>query len=176
MRAPTFSNYILLDRLTSGLTLIAKTSNIANSLTKSITNRQDCQKLYLARVKGRFPLNASTELFLQDKSVALTCIWITDECGHQRQEVTYTNVFNTRKKMTSSIIQDSKNVQYTNAGCAVIHGEELWLHLSCPCDVEDPKNGVCKAGMGKAAETAFSVVYYDEHSDTTIVMAKPITG
>lgn len=44
-----------LDRLTSGLVLIAKSSSLAKSLSKCIVERDNCQKVYLARVKGKFP-------------------------------------------------------------------------------------------------------------------------
>jgi 23S rRNA-/tRNA-specific pseudouridylate synthase len=165
------------DRLTSGLTVIAKTPNIASSLTKSIMTRVDCQKIYLARVKGCFPLNASsTHICLKEKAVNGIGVWISDYREKQKQESTYTNVFHSRMKLTSSIIQDASTEKLSTTGQAQEDGEVLWLHLSCPCDVEDPKNGVCKAGKGKPAETAFSVVHYDKDSDTTIVMAKPITG
>ncbi|OEU20571.1 pseudouridine synthase, partial [Fragilariopsis cylindrus CCMP1102] len=44
-----------LDRLTSGLIILGKNSSVAQTLGKCIMNR-GCQKLYLARVKGKFPL------------------------------------------------------------------------------------------------------------------------
>lgn len=44
-----------LDRLTSGLVIIGKSSAIAQSYSKCIMNRS-CQKIYLARVAGKFPL------------------------------------------------------------------------------------------------------------------------
>ena len=44
-----------LDRLTSGLTILGKTSHEAQVWGKAIQQRQHCEKLYLARVKGRFP-------------------------------------------------------------------------------------------------------------------------
>lgn len=43
-----------LDKLTSGLVLIAKSSSLASSLGKCILERDGCEKIYLARVKGRF--------------------------------------------------------------------------------------------------------------------------
>ena len=46
-----------LDRLTSGLVVIAKSSAIARSLGACIKDRHGCEKIYLARVKGKFPLN-----------------------------------------------------------------------------------------------------------------------
>ena len=45
-----------LDRLTSGLVVIAKSSNVARSLSKCISDRDGCEKVYLARVKGKFPM------------------------------------------------------------------------------------------------------------------------
>ena len=50
-----------LDRLTSGLVILGKTSPIAQEWGKAIMNRK-CQKVYLARVKGKFPLNCPKEL------------------------------------------------------------------------------------------------------------------
>ena len=46
-----------LDRLTSGLVLVAKSSALARSLGKCIMERDGCEKIYLTRVKGKFPLN-----------------------------------------------------------------------------------------------------------------------
>jgi len=51
-----------------------------------------------------------------------------------------------------------------------------WLHLACPCDVLDHKRGVSVAGSGKPAQTAFAVVAYDAKTDSTVVLAKPVTG
>lgn len=48
-----------LDRLTSGLVLLAKSSAVAQKLGKCIMQRDSCQKLYLAVVKGKFPLNCT---------------------------------------------------------------------------------------------------------------------
>jgi hypothetical protein len=50
-----------LDRLTSGLVILAKTSTVAQQWSKRIMNR-DCQKVYLARVQGRFPYNCPRNL------------------------------------------------------------------------------------------------------------------
>jgi 23S rRNA-/tRNA-specific pseudouridylate synthase len=50
-----------LDRLTSGLVILGKTSQVAQQWGKSIINR-NCQKIYLARVKGKFPLECPENL------------------------------------------------------------------------------------------------------------------
>jgi 23S rRNA-/tRNA-specific pseudouridylate synthase len=44
-----------LDRLTSGLVVLAKSSETAAEWADAIQSRTRCQKLYLARVQGRFP-------------------------------------------------------------------------------------------------------------------------
>jgi len=54
-----------LDRLTSGLVILGKTSLIAQQWGKAIMNR-NCQKVYLARVKGKFPLSCPTDWKLAD--------------------------------------------------------------------------------------------------------------
>ena len=46
-----------LDRLTSGLVILAKSSLVAAKWAKAILERRSCTKLYLARVRGRFPMN-----------------------------------------------------------------------------------------------------------------------
>lgn len=50
-----------LDRLTSGLVIWGKTSPVAQKWGKCIMDR-DCQKIYLARVIGRFPLSCPPDL------------------------------------------------------------------------------------------------------------------
>lgn len=60
-----------LDRLTSGLVLLAKSSTVAQQWAKSIQERS-CQKVYLARVKGKFPQHCpSTIPLLQEVSSQL---------------------------------------------------------------------------------------------------------
>lgn len=51
-----------LDRLTSGLVVLAKSSEQAKIWGKAIQERDACEKLYLARVRGRFPRNCPTSL------------------------------------------------------------------------------------------------------------------
>ncbi len=59
-----------LDRLTSGLVLLAKSSLVAQQWAKSIQERS-CQKVYLARVKGKFPQHLPSLPFLKDSSQRL---------------------------------------------------------------------------------------------------------
>jgi len=57
-----------LDRLTSGLLIFGKTSSAARSYSKCIMNRS-CQKIYLARVAGKFPLKYRNLKKLTSKQV-----------------------------------------------------------------------------------------------------------
>jgi Pseudouridylate synthases, 23S RNA-specific len=173
-----------LDRLTSGLTIIAKSSQTATVLGKCIMNREKCHKVYIARVKGKFPLNAPLNSHLERTTSALlpsngewnrpgnnglnpceaaTCYWLTDWMGQVDETVVLKDVFETRTDMNNL----TENGQLPGA---------IWLHLAVPVTVVDEKNGVCQAGSGKPAQTSFAVVGYDQETDSTIVLAKPETG
>ena len=172
-----------LDRLTSGLTIIAKNTETAKILGKCIMDRDNCHKVYLARVKGKFPLQApvANRLIIEESTIlpsngewccpgnkdkhgtAATCFWISNECGKAEADKTLIDVFENRTDI-SKLKED---------GTAA---DSLWLNLSVPVEIVDPKNGVCKAGNGKSAQTAFTVVGYDEETDSTLVLAKPMTG
>lgn len=191
-----------LDRLTSGLVIIAKNTEMAKVLGKCINDRDGCHKLYLARVKGRFPLNAPsdqqhnfhhhvTDNFMSKQNLTsipniingewaidheqekngdpATAFWITDE-NNKMKNTTLLDVFNARIDISKlahvGLSSDQENDYYIGK----------WLHLACPCEIVCHKNGVCKAGNGKPAQTAFSVVRYDDQTDTTVVIAKPLTG
>ena len=58
-----------LDRLTSGLVLLAKSSSMAQQLGKCLMQRDSCQKVYLARVRGKFPLKCPFEVNIMKQSV-----------------------------------------------------------------------------------------------------------
>ena len=62
-----------LDRLTSGLIILGKNSSVAQTLGKCIMNR-GCQKIYLARVKGKFPLKYRNLKILNQKQYKETGI------------------------------------------------------------------------------------------------------
>jgi hypothetical protein len=64
----------------------------------------------------------------------------------------------------------------------------LWLNFACPCRISSHKDGICEAGdfaglkdhndrKGiKPAQTSFALLSYDALSDTSLVIAKPVTG
>ena len=175
-----------LDRLTSGLTIVAKNSNTARILGKCIMDR-NCDKIYLARVKGKFPLDAPTKDKLEGvmldglttppcvfgewsgckneakNGTAATCYWINSANGEIKKDATLVDIFNNHVDVFDL------NEEGTTK-------DSLWLNLSVPVEIIEPKNGVCKAGNGKPAQTSFAVVGYDNETDSTVVLAKPSTG
>ena len=182
-----------LDRLTSGLTIVAKSTETAKILGKCITDRDHCHKVYLARVKGKFPLEAPMKDKLSFEGKDLTkspCVYgewssgDSDDCNTEDQKKNGTAATCFWTTNDNGVIQDSKSLQDvfdTKIDVAKLTDEgkvtdSLWLNLSVPCDVIDHKNGVCEAGSGKPAQTSFAVVGYDVETDSTVVLAKPITG
>jgi hypothetical protein len=85
---------------------------------------------------------------------------------------------------TNKKSKEDTNKQPMGDRCKSIY----WLNFACPCRVSSQKDGVCEAGSFshltddkerkgiKPAETSFTLVSYDASSDTSVVLAKPITG
>ena len=188
-----------LDRLTSGLSIIAKKKEVAKKLGKCILDRDHCQKVYLTRVKGKFPCRASTDKHIthgingehpyrygEDKD-GKACLgyWMGGSNGNIQREATLQNVFDARRSVDE--ILSELETKINNSKDDADTTKRLWFHLACPCRIASHKNGVCEAGefpglddelakKVKPAQTAFAVVAYDEKSDSTIVLVKPETG
>lgn len=203
-----------LDRLTSGLVMVAKTSKVAKEMAATIRSRESCQKIYLARVKGKFPLNCKEELltadrygkmpqsgeWLNDTSESIQSnkvisadqmvsrnalgYWITDEGGDIKRHATLDLVF-----ASKCSIQDwLDTIDLSAAIDEKQTNSTLWFCLSCPVRIADPKDGICEAGSFygleekiyqktvKPAQTCFTVVRYDETTDSTILLCRPMTG
>ena len=164
---------------------------------------RNCQKTYLARVAGKFPLNCSTDLCMKDLETApengewkeITAIndseekidiarkknahgyWISANNGQMLKEVELRRVFESK-------FSAEEWLQPTGEKSA----EMMWFHLACPNRIAQPKDGICEAGnfedldeklylkTVKPAETSFGVVRYDEATDSTIVICRPATG
>jgi len=208
MLEPTFGKlYTIhrLDRLTSGLVILGKTSAIAKELGKAIMDR-NCEKVYLARVAGKFPMNMPNDLTRfqdpklvpdhgefcketdeQDKSMDPVALarkqnasgyWITNQDGELQGACQINDVF-----------ASQHNVDEWLGTCINAEVKDLlWFHLACPTRVVQHKDGICEAGnfedlddaqyskTVKPAETAFRVVRYDPATDSTVVICRPRTG
>ena len=147
-----------LDRLTSGLIILAKTSAVAQAWGKVIQKREHCEKLYLARVKGRFPTLCPTNV---------PCLASRDtKPNHGEWETTSPNETTTsrQKNALGYWMEDSRDRQLEDQSIATFaaktHDIEAcladlktkdpssadifpWLRLACPVRVAEQKRGIC---------------------------------
>ena len=156
-----------LDRLTSGLVVLGKTSAVAQAWGKAIQQREGCEKLYVARVKGRFPNNlpAATIPCLStgaDRPVygewTAACdgvttrrknalgYWITDSRGQNQKD--------------ESVLSFSVKTHTVEACLEVLENNDpadppgfSWLKLACPVRVAERKRGVCVSLKKRLAKT-----------------------
>lgn len=159
-----------LDRLTSGLLIMGKTSAVAQEWGKAIMHR-NCQKFYLARVAGKFPTNFPENLprlkgpgNLPDHG-CYTYNKPTANEGDEEEKPAKT----ASKKKSIDAARESNAYGYwiMRAGAAHpddshtisdlvesqqsvegwLEGKEgIWLHMACPTRISKPKDGVCEAG------------------------------
>jgi 23S rRNA-/tRNA-specific pseudouridylate synthase len=140
-----------LDRLTSGLTIIAKNTETAKVLSKCITDRENCHKVYLARVKGKFPLQApmANQITVEEEQAdgipsngewccpenrdkhgtAATCSWISNGDGNPDMGKSLDDVFKHRTDVSK--LKDDGTAD-----------DSIWLNLSVPVEIVEPKKGV----------------------------------
>jgi 23S rRNA-/tRNA-specific pseudouridylate synthase len=217
-----------LDRLTSGLVLLAKSSSVAQQLGNSLMKRESCQKIYLARVKGKFPLNCSLDInalgdqrlpcrdgewFREDgnhmlaensnarqsekpprktieemrKSNAVGA-WITDIVGNMQRTTSLQQFFESQNSIDLWLEELKRSNENETTLPSDASMKLQWFHVACPARVSKPKDGICEVGSFedlestvyektvKPSQTAFSVVDYDEETDSTVVICRPMTG
>jgi len=203
-----------LDRLTSGLVILGKNPEVARQLGKAIKERDSCTKLYIARVRGRFPFNCASHVpnlsshksyrprygewsVLQDmdgkkdstgKIRSRNChgYMFEDIKGTVRNDLT----LQTFGSKTGGRLEDWLQALECEDICQTNFSSNsfVWMRLCCPVRVEEPKNGICKAGIFdelddktyhetvKAAETSFALLKFDAKSDSSVVLCRPATG
>ena len=125
-----------------------------------------------------------------------TCIaalgfWVTDCFGTLIENATVQDCVKQCEGMTATeIIEYSVGSLATDKVCDKEDSAKRsinWLHFACPCRISSHKNGVCESGDfsakseselegTKPAQTAFTILSYDEASDTTLLLIKPDTG
>ena len=164
-----------LDRLTSGIVILAKSKQVATSLSSYFLQQQQqqqqqqsiCHKYYLARVHGQFPTSLTTIFNHTKKNNSNNYYWIQTNTGKRSSLDVYVT---SPKHSIASVLQGS-------------HEEDegiLWLYVNRsirPSSFKDGTWNCCDNDAdGKAAKTAFGIVSYDPKSHTTLVIAKPITG
>lgn len=182
-----------LDRLTSGLVVLGKTSAAAKEFATLIKQRK-CEKLYLARVSGCFPLNSPQNLpclgtgdekpaygewpSTQDmRTKNAYGYWITDSQNGPVGDQSIVS-FSNRTQDIETCLELKKDVAQVSV---------QWLKMACPVRVVDAKRGVCQSGKFedldeatyektvKAAQSSFALIRYDRDSNTSVVLCKPET-
>ena len=180
-----------LDRVTSGICLFAKSPEVAQ-LWSNTNSSHTVHKYYLARVKGKFPLNLNSEdipHLSMDEDYGITCglyrssETVAVESNRKQQAFGYW----TSRESLQAVFDAKKPLDWwlhTNN-----HDDDRgWLNLACPTRIAEHKDGICMAGRFdnlrddiyrktvKASQTAFGVVAYCSTSDSTVVVCKPTTG
>lgn len=207
-----YFNIHRLDRLTSGLVILAKSTAVAKHWSQCIRQR-DCQKYYLARVRGKFPMileekglarlsgleglpqdgewtNAAKE---ESTAAAVEAAkrrnahayWITDASGKVLQRDCSLSEIATAEHTVDEWLAQLDN---SDKGANQKDASMFWVHLACPTRISKHKDGVCEAGAFedldddvylktvKPAQTSFGVVSYDEKSDSSLLLCRPVTG
>lgn len=160
-----------LDRLTSGLVILAKRSEVARTWAQAISKREACTKLYLARVKGKFPSNLKFPRITTDPPengewTSLACDGTVESLRKRHAHGYWVTLQspNSNGDQNSSTLSDMSLVEYRATAVDVetwlssLTGSDdsftqskndtimPWLHVACPVRVVDFKDGGCESG------------------------------
>jgi 23S rRNA-/tRNA-specific pseudouridylate synthase len=128
------------------------------------------------------------------ESLAALGYWFTDIKGDIATHASLEDIFKQSVALTPEEIlalatnEPTNTTNDSNQTGGSTSSSILWLNFACPCRVLSHKDGVCEAGDFshlteeserngiKPAQTSFTLLSYDESSDTSVVLAKPVTG
>ena len=112
-----------LDRLTSGLIILGKTSSVAKSYSKCIMERS-CQKIYLARVAGKFPLKYRNLKKLNSKQFLKSG---TPLNGEWREETTVDDEERTTQNQQTTTVSKEKATSNAISRLRKQHALASWI-------------------------------------------------
>eukprot|EP01041_Mallomonas_annulata_P003530 gene3530-7023_t len=194
-----------LDRVTSGLVVLAKSKAVAGIVSKEIRNKIT-KKFYLARVKGRFPPILPLEHITQrtlddllrfpegeedDRADGEDCEDTVVVAGSGGAAAVGANAAGGDSGGGIPMVDDTETATVTTTTNAVIneslhHSSNVGYHtdpstgdltLSCPIGVHSYRDGIYKCDAhGKVSVTVFSVLGYNAEDDTSVVECRPLTG
>uniref|UniRef100_A0A7S1KPP6 Pseudouridine synthase RsuA/RluA-like domain-containing protein n=1 Tax=Percolomonas cosmopolitus TaxID=63605 RepID=A0A7S1KPP6_9EUKA len=141
-----------LDRLTSGVLIIARTQPKAKELADQMQNQKMVKKCYLARVKGRFPGGECGDTIGQEYNI------------HPEANTNLRKLLDQSGNSVSTPTASLPNVIRVDANMDLID-----------CSLRS-KWHIVPRGKGKPCRTLFSLVQYNSTEDESIVMCSPITG
>eukprot|EP00928_Gymnodinium_smaydae_P072112 TRINITY_DN55532_c0_g1_i1.p1 TRINITY_DN55532_c0_g1~~TRINITY_DN55532_c0_g1_i1.p1 ORF type:complete len:484 (-),score=77.15 TRINITY_DN55532_c0_g1_i1:22-1473(-) len=176
-----------LDRLTSGLVLLAKTSAVAQRVSKEIVEG-GVRKEYLARVQGKFPMLAKgTEFEIPEawRSATIRRADVNAELRdafllEAKRETAEDTASAASVKGTSGSLDTpcvgggpSSGLSYASLGFS----KEGAMFLLCPIRCVSHRDGVHECHpQGRQAATEIVGLGYDSGSDTSLVRCSPLTG
>jgi 23S rRNA-/tRNA-specific pseudouridylate synthase len=195
-----------LDRVTSGLVVIAKNSEAANAISEEIRGGHT-EKTYLARVKGRFPAELSKfkhrfsgeELMRVRYGAAAAEGGDDDDDDNDGGDGGRAKRKGGNKKRKIEVLEDDDKITGKEEATAMPlqevrdslsvgygyskedgEGEEEGgksLILRCPLQVVSHREGIHSCNPGgKESVSGFKMLGYDEDSDTSLVQCRPFTG
>mmetsp|Transcript_33619 Transcript_33619/g.100237 ORF Transcript_33619/g.100237 Transcript_33619/m.100237 type:complete len:1186 (-) Transcript_33619:149-3706(-) len=141
-----------LDRPVSGLTLCCSSPDVARLIQGRMSSgeRGAVRKLYVARVKGKFPRGAEND----DDGTG---------CGSFRTDLSLDECASWR--WLPSVHGEATSATATP------------VEVDAPIDVIDPSEGLrAVRGSGKPSQSRFRYLAYDESEDASLVACSPLTG
>jgi tRNA pseudouridine32 synthase len=139
-----------LDRLTSGLLVLARNPEAAARISKEIHDKE-VQKWYVARVRGCLPSLENATALLAAKPFAA---------------VVASNRMQPLSRSAASAGNEDRRREGSQSGAFI---------LSCPLKCVDPKNSIhACAADGKPSSTEFEVV--ETNGESSVIRCRPVTG
>mmetsp|Transcript_54519 Transcript_54519/g.152022 ORF Transcript_54519/g.152022 Transcript_54519/m.152022 type:complete len:476 (-) Transcript_54519:92-1519(-) len=178
-----------LDRLTSGLVLLAKTPAVARSVCQEILDGS-VKKEYLARVRGRFP--AATEEEQLPEAWRAASLQHVSSASDVPNEVQESSSASGDRRCGAAGAGDSiaagsagsvdKPCSGGGPSSGLSYASLAWsadgaVRLCCPLRCVSHRDGVHECHPeGRPAITIFACVGYDDASNTSLVKCSPVTG
>lgn len=189
-----------LDRVTSGVVVMAKNAQIATKLCEDIKIGKT-QKTYLARIKGKFP--SPTDLHSYGMREMSTADLTTElervrhemyEAGHVGPNSSGARDNRKRKQGDAASAEERSRGKPAIDDRVVMPFVEVFksekvgfgvlpdkypdaIIVSCPLRVLNPREGIHTCDpSGKESFSAFRCLGFDEASNTSLVECQPLTG
>ena len=167
-----------LDRLTSGLLLLATDAATASEVGKQMSSRR-VRKSYLARVRGRFPVGPARG---GEEAGSVAAAWsvsglpaaLLQSVGAMGGELRWLRACGEGKGEGEGHEDGQSAMAAAGAGG---EGAGPWLLVSCPLRCKSAKDGVheCHA-EGKASQTLVRLVREADGGASSVVECRPLTG
>ena len=179
-----------LDRLTSGLVVLAASKEAAHRVSQQILHGHTL-KYYVARVRGKFPDVACQSMFqpltgTELEKVKSSSLQRPEDDDGELSDIRPTNRpaevvdIHAPIKRIAPPLDDVRRCKTGRVTCGIDPKLPEWLLLSCPLAILSYREGVyCndpESSLGRESLSAFKSLGYDRASDTSLVLCRPLTG